>query len=107
MARWEMRMYAYGVGHVWTMYSDAKLSNVKKNMTRRFNMHIEAGMKVALFTIKDMKDNGVVYLRRYNQQGIPKFRSWNCVKYRSGPRESFDWEREAGLIFKSMEDSDE
>lgn len=104
MSRWEIKVYGYGVGHMYTMHSDSKLSSVKQNMARRLKLHINAGIAVALIAIRDRKEESIVHIREILKSGKPKYRIWRKINYATSYYPTAqDWDNSNSSQFKSME----
>ncbi len=81
MSRWEIKVYGFGVGHMYTMYSNAQLENVKRNMMRRFAIHSSNSSKVAIMAIRDLEEDNIVHVREIMKSGLPQYRIWRKIKY--------------------------
>lgn len=104
MSRWEIKVYGYGIGHMYTMHSDSKLSSVKQNMARRLKLHINAGVPVASIAIRDTREESMVHIREILKSGKPKYRVWEKINYSTGYFPThYDWDNSYSSKFKSME----
>lgn len=104
MSKWEIKVYGYGVGHMYTMHSDAKLSSVKQNMARRLKLHIDAGHAIAMMAVRDLREESIVHIREILKIGKPRYRIWRKINYATSYYPTAqDWDDASSSKFKAME----
>lgn len=98
MNRWEIKVYGFGIGHLYTMYSSAKFESVKTNMMKRFKAHKEYGVRVGMIVIRDLEELTVVHVREIMRSGEPRYRRWRTINY----SEKVNWDNAVNIQMKEV-----